>query len=52
MNTLKKVEYEYTEVVFARELVKYGYIEWIQIHEIISKHKGVHAQEIKFSIQQ
>lgn len=47
----KKVEYEYTEVIFARELVKYGYNEWIQIHEIISEHKGVNAQEVKLAIQ-
>lgn len=27
----KKEEYEYTKVVFACELVKYNYIDWIQI---------------------
>ena len=40
----KKSEYEYTKVVFARELVKFGYNEWMQILEIINKHKSVHAQ--------
>ena len=46
----KKTKYEYTEVVFARELVKFGYNEWMRILEIINKHKSVHAQEVKFSI--
>lgn len=46
----KKVEYEYTDIIFANELVKFGY-EWIQIHEIISKHKGFHTQEVKLEIQ-
>ncbi|CAI9279662.1 unnamed protein product [Lactuca saligna] len=32
-----KTKYEYIEVVFSRELVKYGYNEWIQIQEIIGK---------------
>ena len=27
----KKTEYEYTEFVLARELVKFGYSEWIQM---------------------
>lgn len=47
----KKSEYEYIDVVFARESVKYGCNEWIQIQEIISIHKGVHAQEVKWAIQ-
>lgn len=47
----KKAEYEYTEVVFSRDLVKYGYIEWIQILEIIGKHKGIRAQEVKLALQ-
>ncbi|CAI9300651.1 unnamed protein product [Lactuca saligna] len=48
----KNTEYEYTEVVFARELVKFGYNDWIQIQEIINKHKGSHAQEVTLAIQQ
>lgn len=27
----KKSEYEYTEVVFSHELIKFGYNEWMQI---------------------
>ena len=34
----KKTEYEYTEVIFACEQVKFGYNEWMQIQEIIVKH--------------
>lgn len=48
----KKMDYEYIEVVFARELFKYGYNEWIQIQDIIDKHKGIHAQEVKLALQQ
>ncbi|CAI9272071.1 unnamed protein product [Lactuca saligna] len=48
----KKIEYEYIEVVFSRELVNFGYNEWMQIQEIIDKHKGIHAQEVKLAIQQ
>lgn len=33
------------------KLVKYGYNVWIQIQEIISKHKCVHTQEVKLAIQ-
>lgn len=44
MNTLK--------LYFSRELVKYGYNEWIQIQKIIAKHKGIHAQEVKLGLQQ
>ncbi|CAI9280263.1 unnamed protein product [Lactuca saligna] len=47
----EKAEDEDIEVIFARELVKYGYNEWIQIQEIISKHKGIHAQEVKLAIE-
>ena len=43
----KKVKYEYTEIVFVCELVKYGYNEWTQIQKLISKHKSIHAQEMK-----
>ncbi|CAI9267623.1 unnamed protein product [Lactuca saligna] len=46
----KKVKVEYTKVVFAHELVKFGYSEWMQILEIINKKKGVHAQEVKLAI--
>lgn len=46
------MDYEYIEVVFARELFKYGYNEWIQIQDIIDKHKGIHAQEVKLALQQ
>ncbi|CAI9296761.1 unnamed protein product [Lactuca saligna] len=48
----KKTKYEYTEVVYARELVKFGYGEWTKIQGINDKHKGVHAQEVKLVIQQ
>ncbi|CAI9292359.1 unnamed protein product [Lactuca saligna] len=43
----KKTKYEYNEVFYAHELVKFGYNKWIQIQEIIDKYKGVHAQEVK-----
>ncbi|CAI9267396.1 unnamed protein product [Lactuca saligna] len=46
----KKTEYEYTEVAYAHEPVKFGYSEWMQIQGIIDKHKGVHAQEVKLAI--
>lgn len=48
----KKVEYEYIKIVFAHELVKYGYNEWIQIQDLISKNKSIHAEELKFALQQ
>ncbi|CAI9266031.1 unnamed protein product [Lactuca saligna] len=47
----KKTGYEYTEVILPRELVKFGYSKWIQIREIIGKHKGIHAQVVKLAIQ-
>ncbi|CAI9290131.1 unnamed protein product [Lactuca saligna] len=48
----KKTEYEYTKVVFARELIKFGYSEWIKIQEIIEKNKGIHPREVKLAIHQ
>ncbi|CAI9260052.1 unnamed protein product [Lactuca saligna] len=48
----KKTEYEYTEVMFAHQLVKFSYNKWMQILEIINKYKSVHAQEVKLEIQQ
>lgn len=48
----KKTEYEYTKVIFTREVVKFSYNEWIQIQEIIDKHKDMHDQEVKLTIQQ
>mgnify|MGYP001547488319 CR=1 FL=1 len=39
----KKTEYEYNKVVFARELVKFGYNKRMWIQGIIDKHKAVHA---------
>ncbi|CAI9290108.1 unnamed protein product [Lactuca saligna] len=47
----KKITYGYTKVVFVHELVKFSYSEWMQILEIINKHKSVHAQERKLEIQ-
>lgn len=48
----KKTKYEYSEILFSRELVKYGYNEWIQIQDIITKHKGIHTEELKLALQQ
>ncbi|CAI9276066.1 unnamed protein product [Lactuca saligna] len=47
----KKFKYEYIDVIFALELVKYGHSEWIQIQEIIYKQIGVQSQEVKLAIQ-
>lgn len=47
----KKNDSEYTKVVFTHELVKFGYTGWMQIQEIIDKHKGIYAQEVKLAIQ-
>lgn len=47
-----KTEYEYTQVIYARELVKFGCNQWIQIQELIDKHKDIHPREVKLAIHQ
>ena len=46
----KSHDQSYTEVIFVRELLKYGYNEWIKILDIIKNHKGIHAQELKLTL--
>ncbi|CAI9281418.1 unnamed protein product [Lactuca saligna] len=41
---MKMLEYEYLEVVLSRELVNFGFIDRIQLQEIIDKYKGIHAK--------
>lgn len=48
----KKTEYEYNGVLFACELVNYGFNECIHIQDIISKHKGIYALKLKLVLQQ
>ncbi|CAI9269850.1 unnamed protein product [Lactuca saligna] len=48
----KKTEYKYPKIIFSHDLIKYGYTKWIQIQDIIAKHKGIHSQEVKFGLQQ
>ncbi|CAI9299469.1 unnamed protein product [Lactuca saligna] len=38
--------------MFARDLVKFGYNEWMLTLEIINNHICVHYQEVKLAIQQ
>ncbi|KAL4573531.1 hypothetical protein LXL04_020341 [Taraxacum kok-saghyz] len=41
---------KYNEVIFASELPKYGFGEWVQIQDIIASHKGLHALELKLAL--
>lgn len=47
----KKTWYDYIEIMFAHELVKYVNNEWIQIQDVVSKHKGIHAHELNLALQ-